>query len=434
MMKIFKSAQKTILAVMLLGTIFSCEQNEKPVTNENSAENNTIEKALDSVFKKNELMGMSVVLITNGEISYQYQQGLANEAKNTSITEETIYRVASISKSITATALMQLWDEGKVNLDIDVSNYLSWKLVHPKHPNTPITLRHLLSHQSGIRDGSGYGKFSKDMISEKLHIQELFTEDGAYFSEDLFADHQPGAYFSYTNCTWGIIVSVIENISKQRFDDYCRERIFGPLQMKSDFNVEKIEPVSSIAALYRFENNKWIPQVDDYTDTKPTSRAYPSYQLGQNGLLFGPQGSLRSSAEDLATFALMLMNNGTFKEKEVLKKETVAEMLGSQWLYNGDNGDTWENFFLSYGLGMHQITNKEGGDIIFPDRKMVGHPGIAYGLLSDMYFDSKSKSGIVFITNGSKKEYQYGKKTSFYQVEEDLFYAIYPFLKNLETN
>lgn len=108
-------------------------------------------------------------------------------------------------------------------------------------------------------------------------------------------------------------------------------------------------------------------------------------------------------------------------------------MLKEQWRFDGNNGDTWENFFLSYGLGIHVLTNTENADVIFPEWNMVGHPGIAYGLLSDMYFDKDRKSGIVFITNGSKKSFEYGEQTSFYQVEEDVFGAIYPFLREIEA-
>lgn len=412
----------------------SCGDSEKKSASNDGFSTELLDRQLDSVFDKNELMGMSALLITDGKVSYRYHHGLADFERKIPITENTVYRVASISKSITAVALLQLWEAGKVDLKTDVSTYLDWKLVHPEHPDIPITLAQLLSHQSGIRDGDGYYSFSKDMVSEKLDIEALFSIDGTYYTEDLFDNQAPGDYFSYTNCTWGIIVSVIENVSGQRFDDYCRQHIFEPLGMRADFNVTEIASIDSLAALYQFEANEWVAQADDYKGVKPETRAYEGYELGKNGLLFGPQGSLRSSADDLACFALMLMNEGTYEENQILKKETAAEMLKSKWLFNGENGDTWENFFLSYGYGMHQTINAPNGDIIFPDRTMVGHPGIAYGLLSDMYFDKKHKSGIVFITNGSKKKYEYGERTSFYQVEEDVFAVVYPFLKNMEVN
>ena len=418
--------------LFFLSLFSACGEMEKKSASGAVSGITALEKKLDSVFVKNNLMGMSIVLITNGLISWQYSHGLADEARNIPVTENTVYRIASISKSVTALALLQLWEAGKVDLDVDVSTYLGWKLAHPKHPDISITLRQLLSHQSGIRDGAGYGEFSKNMIALKLKIKDLFSPNGTYFTEDLFADHRPGEYFSYTNCTWGIIVSILEKVSGQRFDDYCREHIFRPLGMKADFNASKIDNVDSLAVLYRYEDDAWVPQADDYKGTVPKSRAYEGYELGKNGLLFGPQGSLRSTAEDLAVFSLMLMNQGKYNKNQLLKKETVATMLNAQWLFDGSNGDTWENFFRSYGMGIHILTNTEEGDIIFPEWNMVGHPGIAYGLLSDMYFDKNRKSGIVFVTNGSKKSFEYGKHTSFYQVEEDVFEAVHPYLKEIE--
>ncbi|AWX45558.1 Serine-type D-Ala-D-Ala carboxypeptidase [Flagellimonas maritima] len=422
-----------LFALFFVLLFSSCgNDGKKPVPEFIALNTQGLQKELDSVFVRNELMGMSVALIDEGKISWQYTHGLADEGRNIPITENTIYRVASISKSITTSALLQLWEAGKIDLDVDVSEYLGWKLVNPKYPDIPITLMQLLSHQSSIRDGEGYGRFSKNMIVKELNIKELFSISGEYFTDDIFAAHEPGEYFSYTNCTWGIIVSVIEKISEQRFDDYCREHIFKPLGMKADFNASKIDKIDSLAVLYRYNDDAWVAQADNYKGIVPESRAYEGYELGQNGLLFGPQGSLRSSANDLATFSLMLMNDGYYNKTQILKKETVSLMLESHWMYNADNGNTWENFFLSYGLGIHILSNTEGSDIIFPNWKMVGHPGIAYGLLSDMYFDKERRSGIVFITNGSKKSFEYGQHTSFYQVEEDVFKVIHPFLKEIE--
>lgn len=109
--------------------------------------------------------------------------------------------------------------------------------------------------------------------------------------------------------------------------------------------------------------------------------------------------------------------------------QVVELMTANQWTYDGANGDTWDNFFLFYGLGMHRLTNKEKADVIFEDWEMVGHPGIAYGLLSDLYFNRSKKSGVVFITNGSKKDFAYGVESTFYQVEEEVFKVIAPVFK-----
>ncbi len=388
---------------------------------------------LDEIVKQHELMGMSVLLLHDGEIVTQQNFGLRDDRQKLPVNDSTYFRVASISKSFTATAIMQLVEQGKLDLDVPVNAYLDWDLVHPKHPDQEITLRHLMSHTSGIRDGKGYSKFVKAMRQEELDIKELFGEEAAFQTPDMFADHAPGDYFSYTNCTWGIIAALVEIASNERFDVYCKQNIFEPLGIGTSFNVLDLKHIKNLSILYRFEDGVWKAQTDDYSMEAPISSAYENYKPGMNGLLFGPQGSVRSSARDLAIFSLMLLNKGKLNGKQILAPSSVRQMLDNQWTFRGDNGDTWDQFFMSYGLGIHRITNRDSADIIFPDRKMLGHPGIAWGLLSDMYFDPQSKSGIIFITNGSKQAYKYGKNTTFYQVEEDVFEAVFPFLQQLES-
>jgi len=385
------------------------------------------------IFEEHQLMGMSVALIFEGDMAWEGYFGLADSVRQIPITDHTLYRVASISKMFAATAILQLWETGLVDLDVDVSQYLGWELQHPKHAKIPVTLRHLMSHQSSIRDGGEYYSFSGDMIGKELDIRELFQPEGKYFSEELFTEHAPGEYFHYANCTWGLVATIVENISGERFDNYCRKHILHPLGMGADFNVAALESMDDIAVLYRFKEGAWVPQADDHQGERPESRAYEGYQLGQNGLLFGPQGSLRGSARDLYRMANMLMNDGTWNGYRILKKETVDLMLANQWTYNGSNGNTSKDFFHSYGLAIHRTLNQDNADIVFPDRKMTGHPGDAYGLLSGMYFDRGSRSGIVFITNGGKQITSKGQQTAFYKIEEDVYATAYLFLKMLES-
>ena len=417
-----KSAIYCSYSLVLLFLFYSCQ----PAPEKASFDPIELRERLHQVVDKHELMGMAVLLLSDGEVLWQSNYGLANRATNKPVDKNTLFRVASISKTVTATAVMQLVEAGKLDLDQEASTYLGWELKHPQYPETPITLRLLMSHRSGIRDGSGYGPFSRDMIVKQLNIKELLNIEGAYFKEDMFGDTAPGDFFFYTNCTWGLIASIIEKVSGERFDAYCQKHIFQPLDMKGSFNVMHLSSLENVAALYRFKNNQWASQVDDFTKKPPANRAFEGYELGQNGLLFGPQGSLRASAQDLANFALMFMNNGQFNGNRILKKSSVDLMTTNQWTFDGNNGDTWDNFFLSYGLGMHRLTNKDKADIIFDNWEMIGHPGIAYGLLSDLYFDRSKKSGVVFITNGSKKDYAYGTESTFYQVEEDVFKTIAP--------
>ncbi len=108
-------------------------------------------------------------------------------------------------------------------------------------------------------------------------------------------------------------------------------------------------------------------------------------------------------------------------------------MMDRQWTYDGKNGNTGDDFFHSYGLAIHRTLNQNSSDIVFPDRKMVGHLGDAYGLLSGMYFDTKSKTSVILITNGGKQITNKGLQTAFYKVEEDVYASVYKFMKKLES-
>lgn len=431
-MKILQSLSAILLCILFVAAC-NRQVEHQPINDVNNDEELSIDEQLQSVLNDFELMGMAVMLLKDYEIAYEGYFGDAVHETGRKIDSNSVFRIASITKTVAAIALMQLVEQGLVDLDEDVNDYLDWELRNSNYPDEQITLRHLMGHTSGIRDGETYSKFAGDMIDDELQLKELFLPDGEYFSDDMFADHQPGEYFSYSNAAWGVVASVIELVSDQRFDRYAKDNIFDPLNMNASFNTVDIDR-DNFAALYRFVDGNWVPQVDYYVDEAPVDRAYDNYEPGRNGLLFGPQGSLRANMPALKTLGQFLMNGGEVNGVRILESSSVEEMVSANWTYTGENGDTWDDFWMSYGLAVHRITNREEKDVIFPDREMIGHPGIAYGLLSDMYVDPKTGTGVIFITNGSKQEFKYGEKSAFYEVEEAVFDILYPYLKELESN
>lgn len=379
---------------------------------------------LDMVAETNQLAGLSVRLIAGDTTVLEYQNGLAVIEDRIPVTDSTIFRIASISKTFTAIALMQLHESKQVDLEADVSEYLGWSLRNPEYPDTPITLNMLMNHRSSIRDGNGYGSFVSSMFNEPLNISSLFLPDGAYFTTDMFATHEPGAFFSYTNCSWGLIASVVEKVSGMTLEDYCITHIFKPMEMDARFDPADLEQFENLGVLYRYKEGKWLGQSDQYNGERPEPKTDSTYIPGTNGLLYGPQGGLRCSVGDLEKVARLFWNQGNYKNTRILTPESLELMTRDHWTFAENNGDTWDGFFLSYGLGVHRITATEGKDVIFKNMKMSGHPGIAFGLLSDLYFDVNSKTAVIFITNGSKKDYEYGVNSTFYQPEEDAFRAL----------
>ena len=391
-----------------------------------------------------ELMGVGVVGIQNHEIVYEGYCGWAVHENETPFSRDSVVRIASPSKTVTTIALMQLCEQNLLNLDDDVSDYLGWQLRNPHWPNRAITLRMLLGHTASLADGEGYANFSKNMVAERLSIRMLFSgTDGQTawrgFDPEIFSTHEPGSFFAYSNAAWGLIASIIELVSGDRFDTYIRKNVLAPLGIEASFNVSDLNH-HRVATLYGYENDDWVPRIDKFFESPPRDLIFDGYSLGQNGLIYGPQGGLRISARGLMSLADVLLNSGTtaglkidsmarggevfWPERtavQLLEAGTFATMCAEHWRFDGSNGDTWSNFWRSYGLGLHRVTATAGQDVIFPETQMIGHPGIAHGLLSGVYVDPSSGSGLIFISTGSKKEPLPGQNSSFHGVEEAVF-------------
>ena len=371
-----------------------------------------------------DLVGMAVIVACEGQTVDEFYFGQAVLAANRQVTDSTLFRVASISKMVTATALMLLYEQGLFGLDDDVSDYLGFELQHPNFPAQAVTFRSLLSHTSGLRDGNGYFNFLNATFATAPPppIGELLIPGGDYYTTDLWGAQPPGAYFTYSNLNYGVIGTLIEALSGQRFDQFVREELLLPLGMTGSFNVLDLPNIDNVSVLYR----NGLPQIDNYQGVPPDPLDLSGYVPGSNGLIFGPQGSLRASARDLMAFLQLHLQLGWVGGVQLLDTATVQLMHSPQWTYNGANGDNYYNLFNSWGLGVHRTTNAAGGDIVLDGFQCFGHPGEAYGLISDLYFAKDPALGIVFLTNGyfGAEGYSFGDHSAFYTAEESVFSAV----------
>jgi CubicO group peptidase (beta-lactamase class C family) len=388
----------------------------------------TLTQDLQIISQTNDLMGGVVLAFCSDEIIESIPFGKADLERGISVSDSTLFRVASISKSITAMAVMKLYEDGLLNLDTDVSEYLDFPLVNPAHPQKAITARMLLSHTSSIIDGAGYGSFLGATYNNNPipPISELLMSSGSYFTSDIFNNTQPGTYFNYSNLNFGILGTLIEAVSGLRFDEYCRINILEPLGVKGSFNVNNIENIDNVSVLYRKINGSWTPQADNYQGVQPVFTNLDSYTVGSNGLRFAPQGGLRVSGPDLATLFQLFLNGGSSSNGvEILKPSTISQMLETEWLYDGSNGNNYYGLFNSWGLGLHKSTNTANQDIVLESNTpMIGHPGEAYGLVSDAYVDLEDQHGLIVIINGNGVGYSTGNTSVFYTVEKQIFDAI----------
>lgn len=377
--------------------------------------------------------GIGVAVVKNGKIVYDATFGYRyidnqNHYNDLPLNKDTKVRIASISKTFTAVAYMQLVEQGKIDLDEDISSYLGFTLRNPNYPDIPITSRMLLSHTSSLRDGEIYAIAPQYNISEFFVPQGRFYEGGAHFAP---YGEAPGAYFCYTNLNYGILATIIEMVTNTRFDKYMQEAVFKPMDMKASYNTADFssDELHNVSAVYKKYDGVWTAQVDDYREGSVNTYDLSEYKIGTNGTVFSPQGGVRISLEDLEKWLLMFLNDGKYDNKTILSKQSVDEMFAPYWVLNSSksNGDTYGGLMCCYGLGIHNMLNIDR-DRFLPDRNIVmsGHFGEAYGLLAGLFADRKNKQGFIYFINGSASplaEYM-GEYSGMYIWEEKICNAV----------
>lgn len=349
--------------------------------------------------------GLGVIIYKDGAEVYSKFCGRRVIETSKPVTRDTRFRAASVSKMFTVFTLLQLVEQDKLNLDADISEYLGFTLRNPNFPREKITARMLASHTSSIRDGKIYS------IPPEVSVAEFFSPRGEFWEGgNHFAPEPVGEYFTYCNLNYGLLGTIIENLTGKRFDLYQRENILNQLDARADYvpgNLDATE-FEKLGTIYRKENDSWRGAADDFKGIQPAREtlalqnpyaenfqgAYDlkGYRVGTNATIFSPQGGLRISFEELTHTLEMLMNGGNYRGQKVLSKKSLATMFKANWLYDDHNGDTSGGVFTNYGLGVYKNGN------------LIGHTGEAFGLLSGLYFIPNSKSGFVFMTNGAASE------------------------------
>ncbi len=383
--------------------------------------------ALQQIGDQYNLTGMSVIVTCGEDVETAFHYGKRDIAGNLPVTDSTRFRIASISKMITALGIMKLYEDGLVGLDDDVNDYLSFNLLNPNFPFATTTIRDVLTHRTGIVDGSGYSPFLTASYAADLppNLSELLTTGGDYYTSDLFTNVAPGTYFNYSNLNFGLAATLIEGISGQRFDTYVETNILAPLGIPATFLIDNLPNLNHLSVLYRNGGPSW----DNYGGVFPTPRDLSGYVPGTNALIFSPQGGLRASARELSDILQMLAHQGSWNGVTVLQPTTVATFTADAWTFNGSNGNNYFDLFNSWGLGIQRTTNTPGGDVIIPGSTGYGHAGEAYGLISDAYYFPDLGRSITLIINGyyGPDYYAFGTNSAFYAPEEAVFAAINQF-------
>ena len=360
-------------------------------------------------------------------ITAMHAEGLADKDAGRTVTVDDPVRVASISKLVTAIGVMRLVEAGTLDLDADVSDALGWTLRNPAFPDTPITLRLLLSHRSSLTDAAGY--WQTPLGGElRAIVDDPRAWDGA---------HPPGSYFRYANLNFPLVAQVMERATGERFDRLMERLVLRPLGVEACFGWAGCsdEAIARAVVLYDAEGEATNDNLRGARPECPTVRAadgscdLAQWRAGENGALFSPQGGLRISARGLARIGRLLLGDGEVDGVRLLSPASIDELTSPLWQYAPGGGMSAEEetgdgdgFFCRYGLATHTLATPVEGcrDDPFGDGvERVGHSGSAYGLQSGLWVDRKGGTGVVWYATGMPGE-RTGGRSAFSAVEEAL--------------
>lgn len=334
-------------------------------------------QALQQVMDEYNAVGIAAVVVKDGQIIYNNAIGYKDLDTRTPLTTDHIMRIASISKSFTATGLLQLMEQGKLSLDDDISDLIGFTIRNPHHPEVPITLRMVLSHTASIRDQDNYSTLD--------HLNPAISGDCAAS----FFDYAPGQGYNYSNLGLNLAGSILEKVSGERFDHYIINHIFKPMGLHGGHNVDLLD-TTRIAKIYRIRDGQYA-EAPAYGSV---AHRLDNYTMGYTTPIFSPTGGVKISPRDLATYMQMHMNYGEYNGVRIISEESSRIMQTPVWMPQNKYEDRYALCLWEFENFIHDDKYNELGHLL------VGHTGDAYGLRSLMLWSPEDNWGIVAMTNG----------------------------------
>lgn len=351
-----------ILIVLFITLTFGCDK--KPIEINNA---NDFNAYLEEELTSQNIPALAVLIFEGETIKYENYLGKSDVENDVSLTQNDIFLMASVSKMITGTALLQLYEDGKFGLDENINNYLPFDVSVPNQ-STPITFKMLLTHTSAIKDGPNaeilYSYGADSPLALKDYMEKYLTPSGEYYDEsNNFYTHEPGTKHKYSNMASALIGVLVEEVANKDFKEYCKEHIFQPLNM-NDTYWSLNEALSSNKTLVKpHEYSKGMFNVvDHYT--------FPDY----------PNGALRTTARDMMNFLSALSQDGTANNYQLLAPATVNEMLTPQIPSMDET------------MGLHTF-------ILDNDDNIWGHNGSEQGVSTEVGFNPSNNIGVIVLSN-----------------------------------
>jgi CubicO group peptidase (beta-lactamase class C family) len=321
------------------------------------------------ILNRRPAVGLAVGVVRDGSLEFFYGHGVADIASNTPITEDTVFRIASITKTFTAIAVMQLWEQGLVDLDAPANDYLrAFHLIPAKARFRPATVRHLLTHTAGVPEWVRPSHMVRSgWFGETFPLGRSLPTLAEFYRGELRLAAEPGTTFTYTDHGIAVLGQIVEDLSGKPLDRYFREEIFGPLGMDD---------------------------TDLLRSERLTARLATGYKLGAGGPkavtdrqgVTAAAGSVYSTPRDMARYLAALLGGGANAHGAVLKPETLATMFEPH--YQPDPRIP--------GMGLAFWRIDLGG------HRAVEHQGIVPGFNSQIFVAPDDGVALMAFTNGAR--------------------------------
>lgn len=348
-----------VFAITLFLPLFA---QEKPLTENQEFTSSThlLESWIRAQMDYRGLPGMSLGIVYDQALVYARGFGYSDLEKQTPATPQTIYRIASITKTFTATALMQLRDAGKLRLDDPVVQYLPWFKIQNRHPGAPaITIRHLITHTSGLPREAAFPYWTDHKFpSREEMIAALANQETIY---------APETEYKYSNLALALAGEVVAAASGMAYDQYVEKNILAPLGMTRSSVFLSEDEKRDLATPYSRRLEDGSRNVMPFTDSKGIT----------------PAANMSSTVEDLARYLALQFRDGAQGGSQILKGSTLREMQRVHWLQ-----PSWRS---GRGLGFSVWQMDE--------HTVVGHGGWVAGNRTQIAFVPKNKVGVIVLTN-----------------------------------
>lgn len=359
----------------------------------NDSISSKLSRDLEQIYAQEHIVGFSLAIVNSKGALYEKGFGYADKHANKKYTKHSIQNIASISKTFIGIALLKAQELGKLQLNDPINDYLPFQVINPRFPNTPITIRHLATHTSSIKDPIQYEKFGyilkdanhkgakanrnfrspNDMMAHELYLESILDKQGKWYSKKTFLKNKPGELFEYSNIAAGLAAFVLENATNETFAEFTHKHIFKPLNMKN--------------TAWSFNEVDFTAHTKLYKDTETELAFYK--------LVNYPDGGLLTSTAELGKYLSELISgyNGNGK---LLSTESYNELFHPQLSdknYTDRSSNTYND---EYNMGIFMGMSADS---------QIGHTGGDPGVTTLMFFNAKTNIGkLLFVNTSLNKE------------------------------